>query len=646
MVVVVVGILAFCQKQAPTSKEEQDPEWLNLHDSVQYVGIQTCATCHQDIYNTFRHTGMGQSFAPADTAKSILNLSQDSLIYDPHRNFYYRPFWRHDSLFVKEFRLEGRDTIYRKVQYIDYVVGSGMHTNSHIFAINEHLFQAPFTWYAQEGNLDLPPGFEGGANSRFGRAIGLECMSCHNAMPTKFVAGSENKFAELPHGIDCERCHGPGELHVKGIRAGEIVDTAQQADPRIVNPGKLPQELQFEVCQRCHLQGNPVLQSGKSFLDFKPGMKLSAVMNVYLPRYENAEDQFIMASHIDRFKQSKCFEPQGSFNCISCHNPHVTVRDTRIQSFNNTCKKCHQEASPPHLCTEEEAMLKKAGYNCVSCHMPNSTSIDIPHVTIHDHRIQIPKSDAAQKVDSSAPAQFAGLFAINNSQPTALNKARAYLQQYERFEERAYYLDSARRFLGLSAAPDSQKIQARVLLLFMEQDFAAITALQSPQLLQKLQRSSLDNAHAWTAYRIGEAAIQEQQLNVALKYYQRAVHLAPLVPQFINKYAVALSQSGKEAAARRQWQQALNELPTHRESLNNLGYSLLRSGKVQQGEALLKRAVQHYPDYEMAWLNLANAYRLQQNRPQLAYALRQALRVNPQNRQARKFYESLQEFNP
>jgi hypothetical protein len=43
---------------------------------------------------------------------------------------------------------------------------------------------------------DLPPGFENGFNERFDRPIGLECMSCHNAMPTEFVAGSTNKFSK------------------------------------------------------------------------------------------------------------------------------------------------------------------------------------------------------------------------------------------------------------------------------------------------------------------------------------------------------------------------------------------------------------------------------------------------------------------
>ena len=78
-------------------------------------------------------------------------------------------------------------------------------------------------------------------------------------------------------------------------------------DYSIVNPSKLPIALQMDVCQRCHIQGNAVLNEGKSFSDFRPGMKLSSVMNVFMPVYKGDEDAHIMASHAERLKMSKCF---------------------------------------------------------------------------------------------------------------------------------------------------------------------------------------------------------------------------------------------------------------------------------------------------------------------------------------------------
>src|SRR5207249_3228795 len=139
------------------------------------------------------------------------------------------PFWNNDSLFFKEFRLSGKDTIYQRTENVNYIVGSGQHTNSHITDVNGYLYQAPMTFYTQSGKWDLPPGFENGHNSRFSRKIELECMTCHNAFP-KIIAGSENKYEDVPTGINCERCHGPGEAHVKAKLAGKIVDISKEID--------------------------------------------------------------------------------------------------------------------------------------------------------------------------------------------------------------------------------------------------------------------------------------------------------------------------------------------------------------------------------------------------------------------------------
>jgi len=142
------------------------------------------------------------------------------------------------------------------------------------------------TYYTQKQKWDFPPGFEEGFNTRFSRKIGLECMSCHNSLPD-FVKGSENKFNALPEGVSCEDVT-TGKYSCEQRSTGAKIDTSKYIDYSIVNPGKLPIDRQFDVCQRCHLQGNTVLKEGKSFFDFKPGMKLSDYMTTFLPRYKNA----------------------------------------------------------------------------------------------------------------------------------------------------------------------------------------------------------------------------------------------------------------------------------------------------------------------------------------------------------------------
>lgn len=189
-----MALLAFltscAQNQEPKPQETLVWEtFMNHHDTAYYVGMQQCRECHPLIYESYMRTGMGRSFGRATPAKSASIIGPDSLIYDRHSNLWYRPFWQGETLMIEEFRLEGADTVHKHREKVDYIVGSGHHTNSHIYMVNGYAFQIPFTYYTQVQRFDLPPGFEGGHNSRFGRSLGLECISCHNGLP-QLVPGS------------------------------------------------------------------------------------------------------------------------------------------------------------------------------------------------------------------------------------------------------------------------------------------------------------------------------------------------------------------------------------------------------------------------------------------------------------------------
>jgi hypothetical protein len=626
----LVLLLAQCnnrsQETATPAKEVY--AYLNMADSIGYVGINTCKQCHSTVHQTFQHTGMGMSFGKADTAKSAA-IFKGKEIYDADLDMHYKPFWKGDTaLWLMEYRMRGRDTVHKLVTYIDYIVGSGQHTNSHILNEGGYHFQAPFTWYAQKQKLDLPPGYEQGANNRFERPIGLECMSCHNAMPTKFVTGSYNKFESLPMGIDCERCHGPGALHVKRVSNGQLVDTSKAIDYSIVNPKKLSTQLQFELCQRCHLQGNAVLAEGKSFFSFKPGMELKSVMDVYLPRYEHGEDQFIMASHADRLKLSNCFlKSEGSLTCISCHNPHISVKATNVNQYNLACQGCHSKEQQAR-CTADEAALVAENNNCVHCHMPMSGSTDIPHVTVHDHYIRKPQTQKIQEL-----GRFLGLRAINNTKPSLRSRILAYLQQYERFGGDAQMLDSAASLLVMYNGSDA--VRLKIHLLSLQQNFNALTAeaekFGGAQLRKRFCTMESENRDAWLHYRIGEGYMRLNKVGQAQPFLEQADSLAPYVLNFKSKLADCYQRQGALPKAEATYRAVLQELPTHKVSLNNLGFVYVQLGRLGEARIYLERCKRYHPDYEQLWLNLAQLALLEQNPTEVKEALQQVLRINPDN---------------
>jgi tetratricopeptide (TPR) repeat protein len=603
------------QKNEPSTSTQKTDPWLNHGDSAQYVGKEVCQTCHAQIAETFQHTGMGSSFEPASRTKSAGDFSHPTQVRDSFRNLLYSPFWKGESMVIREFRLLGKDTLFRRDETVDFIVGSGQHTNSHLCMHNGYLTQMPLTFYTQKGKWDLPPGFENGNNSRFSRKIGLECMSCHNAYPA-FVPGSENKYASLPKGIDCERCHGPGSIHASRKRKGEWIDTAAAVDYSIVNPAKLSIDRQFDVCQRCHLQGNTVLKEGKSFFDFKPGMRLADYLTVFLPRYSDSDQSFIMASHADRLKQSACFiqsnksahqanslRPyRNGLTCVTCHNPHVSVKQTGVDHFNEACNRCHQK-TPCSLSLDQRKPVKNS---CISCHMPKSGSSDIPHVSVHDHWIKkpLPSKKLAKTM------AFLALLPINEPQPDAWVRAEAYLNQFEKNGGQPILLDSAYDWLNKPLKCTTGKQAALwVRYFFLKKEWKELAnwfeKAKKQGRFQWINGNIWSNELAWTAYRIGEAYWELGKPSEALPHLLNAKKWAPLIPDFGNKVGVCQLALSRLPDALATWMEVLKEDPEHVPSLSNVGFALMESGRLSEALEYLKKSLSLDPDHILSLSNAA-----------------------------------------
>lgn len=631
--------------------------------------MNACRQCHEDKYESFIRTGMGLSFDTATLEKTSARFDH-APVYDRYKNFYYKPFWYGDSLFLLEFRLDGIDTVFKRLELVSYIIGSGQHTNSHLVHDNGYVFQAPLTYYTQSGKWDLPPGFESGFNSRFSRKIELECMSCHNAYP-KMVPGSENKYEHIPVGIDCERCHGPGSEHIRQIQSGSIIDVGKEIDYSIVNPAKLPVELQLDVCQRCHIQGNAVLKEGKSFFDFRPGMSLSDVMDVYMPVYKGEEHTHIMASHVERMKLSACFiqskskaeavNPNKSalypyknaMTCVTCHNPHVSVLETGTEQYNNACISCHpSDPGKPKLvnevalsrlaCTEDLKARMDASDNCSNCHMPKNGTIDIPHVSTTDHFIRKPvKAEQIERI-----REFVTLACINNREPGRISRGIAFLNYFEKFEPRSYYLlDSAKKYFPDGTTEEViSNFQYLVRWAFLKNDLALIVKYEErmPDLLLRPGRMSFSNEDAWTSYRVGEAYMEAGDRQRAIAFFQHAVDLAPYTMDFRNKLALAQLGASLYEAARKNLEFIIGENPGYASAYVRLGYLVLSVDQdLKKADHFYDRALSLDPDHEQALFNKAGTLVYQKRNGEAIKLLERLLARNPGHLQGKSLLKSL-----
>jgi len=616
----------------PKKPKPEDAFFLNLNDTVNYVGISECRKCHEDHYKTFIETGMGSSFGPVSRLRSKANFNHIKPIYDAKTNYYYYPFFEDTVLKIMEFRLRGKDTVHKRVETIKYIIGSGHHTNSHLWMDNGYLYQAPLTWYVQEKKWDLPPGYEV-TNTRFSRVVEMECMSCHNAMPS-VEKGSLNKFTQLPAGIDCERCHGPGELHVQRKLNGEIVNTKTTADRTIVNPSRLPWKLQVDVCQRCHLQGNNVLKTGKKFTDFRPGMHLDSVFTVFMPLH-GEKKSFVMAGHSERMQLSACFKgsnnsnieaynPQINFTCITCHNPHVSVRKTNIAKFNNACINCHQEKGISKLkkCTEKPEKLKITGNNCVQCHMPSSGTSDIPHVTVHDHFIRRP--DKIKRIETEG--NITGIYAVNNATTDKETYARGLITYFEKFKSEPVLMQKAAPIVAENTTNQSVLLH----YYYANQSWDKIVAM-----IPGIDSANFD---AWSLYRVGKSLDLTDNISAATAWYKKAYLKEKLNIGFTTEYANNLIRNKRYKEARGILEIAIKEQQKQELLYQNLGTIEMLEGNISKAKNLWLKCVQLNPDNEFTRLYLAELYLKVGEMPEAKKELIEALRINPKNTKAQELF--------
>ena len=584
---VLLLVFVACEQQPPSPFQ-------NLN--ADYVGIDACAACHPDKAATFTQSQMGRSWELARPVNSKADFDNPTPVYDDFNDLYYEALRKGEELYVVEYRLSGQDTVHKRVEQIDYIVGSGHHTNSHIMDVNGYLYQMPLTWYVQEGKWDLPPGFIGPNNNRFDRPIPLKCMSCHNAMPA-YVEGSENRYVSVPHGIDCERCHGPGSLHIESVSGGNAVNTRLEADYTIVNPARLSVEQQFDICQGCHLQGASVNKPGHTFADFRPGMPLSDIENVFWPRYADSLRQFVMASHPDRLSQSACFQASEAMTCSTCHDPHVPIEAMAEDHYRDVCQSCHTGSESSLVCPTPEAA---AGADCTSCHMPVSGSQDIPHITITDHFIRSPGSDVSEVVSSEAQADFVRMASLIDESPSDAEIAAGFLTYYETITNAPGFLDSAAVYLRRADRAGENVDVQLIRMHFLKGEATSVL-----RIARNLEESISD---AWTAYRIGEAYLTQEMPESAITYLEQAMQLAPEHLRFMVRLGVAYSNAGQVSEALAIFDEALERNPKQAEVYNNRGYAQVLNRDFERAEEDFKAAIALDPDIIMAIANLASLY--------------------------------------
>ena len=371
------------------------PTYLNTKPGVVYLGSEACKPCHRDIWQSFTRTDMGRSMCLADVPAAMEKVKESVTVYDRAIDRYFKVFTRNGQMYQSEYGVDpggpsgpggprGR-VAFEHTERIAYAVGAGENGFSYLIERGGYLFQGPLSYYSKIGKWDLSPAHELG----FTRPIEEGCISCHAGLPQP-VADRPGLYRRPPFqelAIGCEKCHGPGELHVKARLAGDAVPAG--GDPTIVNLARLPGWLANNVCMNCHEKGDAeVLQPGKSYLDFRPGTALDATLAVFkVPLQDGTADASPLLNHYFLMIMSRCYRASaGGLSCLSCHDPHGQPKAAEAPSYyREKCLQCHSTGSCSLPLTTRRSTTPPD--DCVGCHMPKKNLTSISHSALTDHRI-------------------------------------------------------------------------------------------------------------------------------------------------------------------------------------------------------------------------------------------------------------------
>jgi hypothetical protein len=364
----------------------------NVRQEVKYLGDQSCAPCHADLARSYHQHPMGRSlFSLVDARSAQQDEAPESADFRA-LGFHYRVERRGNRVVHREMKEDEQGHVLAEIETeVQYAVGSGRRGRSFLINHDGSLFQSPITWYPQRHRWDLSPGYTA-RNHHFARPVPAECLFCHTNQALE-VENTVNRYRPpifQGYNIGCERCHGPGELHVRRQSQGE---PPTGMDDTIVNPRRLEPALREAVCEQCHLQGEVrVLRRGRGTFDFRPGLPLQQFVSVFvsstpaLDKVSETPKAKKFVGHVEQMHVSRCFLASGGrMGCSSCHDPHqLPAGSERVAYYRERCLSCHEEKS---CGLPAEARLQKSKQDsCIECHMPAGKS-DIPHASTTDHRI-------------------------------------------------------------------------------------------------------------------------------------------------------------------------------------------------------------------------------------------------------------------
>jgi tetratricopeptide (TPR) repeat protein len=577
-----------------------------------YVDSKLCAACHADVYNSYMRTAMARSFARPDTENEIEDYASNKSFFHAASATWFEMIRRNGQYYQRRYQI-GFGSVQTNIDEtkIDYAIGSGSHARAYLHrTANRKLMQLPMAWYSEDGgHWGMSPGYDSADHQYGRRAVAYECFFCHNAYPeiTNQRLRDEPVYpGNLPEGIDCQRCHGPGANHIRA--AGEAQASPDSIRRAIVNPARLSPAASLEVCLQCHLQStsrhlpDSIRRFGRAPFSYTPGQPLADFRIFFDHATESGQEGGgIEIDHSAyRLMQSQCFlKSGGGLTCVTCHNPHEPLDSgpKAAAHYDGICRGCHASA----LETLMHAGRHPAGAECVGCHMPKRRTTDVVHVVMTDHLIQRRKPEGDL------------LAAMPEVQETGVNRYRGeVVPLYPRLLSTA----DSDLIVSIAQVQDGSNLSAGLPRLAR-----ALSAAYSNR------TASTTIPEPWVEY--GEALRRSGQIAKSIAAYKEGVARDPSYLAALIGLGSALQQAGQRPQAADAFRQATKAVPGDARGWNALGTVELELGYASNALAAFARAAAIDPEMPESHNGLGIALTRQSRPLEAEPEFREAIRIMP-----------------
>lgn len=624
-----VGITYSCvQQEDPHTKQAQ------VIDDREFVGGQTCRSCHSDVAQSWDNSHHDYAMKRADSAFVRGNFNDFSF---RHRGQTYR-FFRDDSLFkVEAPGVDGQMQEF-EITYTfgweplqQYLVDVG---DGKLQALNVAWDTERKEWFALNPEEDFRHGdwmhWTGGAMN-----WNSMCADCHSTNLKQNYISSADSFNTTwsDINVNCEACHGPGRNHVTLMQSEDSSQaTIEQIrkDLRLTLDGS--QIDQLNQCAQCHSLREELTDNYDHEGDFFDHYNLTLLNpNSYFPDGQIKGEVYVYGS----FLQSKMFKE--GVKCTDCHDPHTLELKASIED-NSLCMSCHEPRynTPKHHFHEQNTEASR----CVNCHMTGRYYMEVDFR--RDHSFRIPRPDQSE--------QFGMPNACNDchDQKTAEWAADAVERWYGK--DREDHFSDILLKANAEGVAASQKLRqlagdtinsdiARATAIWYLGQFSAAENIQ--QLRQALSDNSpivrasaaraIDNlssqqkkkllpdalADSARTVRVGVAgALAEFKVadfsmtykdpfKKALEEYKRYLDVSQYFPQGLMNRGQFYEKRGQTEKAMQVYEAALKKDPHFNPARINLAYLKNQRGDNNRAKELFKEVIEQEPDYGSAYYSLA-----------------------------------------